>query len=164
MLKYGLVWFSGVFTSTANQNWMAGRGCIELKTGPTEPGSNSVQTELNLQFSLDFLSGKEECGEVFTSVCYAGKHVGGTFQVRNACLIVVSILTPAWHWWCRHFRAAGVMGNVLVKYSWLALNCAHSYSLHPFIHACTYPYLLLWIYYLYFIYYLLHPSYTSLLL
>jgi len=76
---------------------MAGRGCIELKTGPTEPGSNSVQTELNLQFSLDVLSGKEECGEVFTSVCYAGKHVGGTFQVRNACLIVVSILTPAWH-------------------------------------------------------------------
>ena len=36
----------------------------------------SVWTELNLQFFVDILSGKKECGEVLTSVCYAGKHVG----------------------------------------------------------------------------------------
>jgi hypothetical protein len=30
-----------------------------------------VRTELNLQFVVDVLSGKKECGEVFTSECYA---------------------------------------------------------------------------------------------
>ena len=56
---------------------------------------------------------------LLTSVCYAGKHAGGTCQVRNACLVVVSILTPTWHWWCRHFGVVGVMGNFSVKFSWL---------------------------------------------
>jgi len=119
MPKFGSVRFSGVFAWTANQNRMAGRGCVEPRTGPAEPGSNSVRTELNLQFFVDVLSGKKERGEVLTSVCLAGKHAGGTCQVRNACLVVVSILTPAWCWWCRHFRAAGVMGNFSVKFSWL---------------------------------------------
>ena len=123
MPKFGSVWFSGVFAWTAHQNQMAGRGCIELWTRPTEPGSNLVWTELNLQSFVDVLSGKKECREVLTSVCYAGKHVGGTCQMRNACLVVVSILTPVWCWWyrCRHFRAVGVMENFLVKFSWLAL-------------------------------------------
>ena len=105
LLKFSSVQFSRVFDWTANQNRMAGRGCIELQTGPAELGLNLVQTELNLQFFIDVLSGKKECREVHTSVCYVGKHARGTCQVRNACLVVVFILTPAWHWWCKHFRA-----------------------------------------------------------
>ena len=76
MPKFGSVQFSVVFAWTANQNRTARRGCIGLQTRPAESGSNSVQTELNLQFFVDILSGKKECGEVLTSVCYAGKHVG----------------------------------------------------------------------------------------
>ena len=76
MPKFGSVRFSGVFAWTMNQNRTARRGCIEPPTGPAELGSNSVRTELNLQFFVDILSGKKECGEVLTSVCYVGKHVG----------------------------------------------------------------------------------------
>ena len=39
---------------------------------PAELGLNLVWTELNLQFFVDVLSDKKECGEVLTSVCYAG--------------------------------------------------------------------------------------------
>jgi len=104
MPKFGLVRFSGVFAWTANQNQTVGRGCVEPWTGPAELGSNLVWTELNLQFFVDVLSGEKECGEVLTSVCYVGKHAGGTFQVRNTCFVIVSIWTAAWHWWCRYFR------------------------------------------------------------
>jgi hypothetical protein len=117
MLKFGLVRFSGVFAWTVNQNWMVGRGCVEPQTKPAEPGLNLVWTELNLQFFIDILSCKKEHREVLTSVFYAGKHVGGTCQVRNACLVVASILTPAWHWRCRHFRVMGVTETCLVKFS-----------------------------------------------
>ena len=86
MPKFGSVQFSGVFAWTTNQNRTARRGCIELWTRPAEPDSNSVRTELNLQFFMDILSGKKECREVLTSVCYAGKHVGP---------VKWGILTPA---------------------------------------------------------------------
>ena len=76
----------------------------------------SVWTELNLQFFVDILSGKKECGEVLTSVCYAGKHVG---PVKWG--MPVWLLFPSW----------------LLRYPF----CELSICLHSFVHACTHPYL-----------------------
>jgi len=60
MPKFSLVWSRGLPELWTEQT--VGRGCVELWTDLQNWGSNSVQTELNLQFFIDVLSGKKECG------------------------------------------------------------------------------------------------------